>query len=71
MKNNLKNLLIKSKLIALGGQYKICKLEEIDRVTKNSIIMIDHSYGSPLSNEKFLSKKITFFLNNNIKILTL
>ena len=67
IKTSIKGLFLHKKLFLLYAKYQRCNLEKIKTIPSNSIVIIGHAYGSPSTKEDFLSRKVDFFLEKNIK----
>ena len=67
VKRNLRDVFFKSKVFLMKKNYENCQIKKIEKIPKESIVIIGHAYGSPTKKSDFISKKIQFFLKNNIQ----
>ena len=67
VKKNLRNVFLKSKVFLMKKNYESCQIKKIEKIPKESIVIIGHAYGSRTKKSDFISKKIQFFLKNNIE----
>ena len=67
IKNYIKKFIILNKIFLINSKYNKCDFKQIETVPQNSIVIIGHAYGSPLSKEEFISNKVDIFLKENIK----
>lgn len=67
IKNYIKKFITFNKIFLINSKYKKCDFQQIENVPKNSIVIVGHAYGSPLTKEEFISNKVDIFLKENIK----
>ena len=65
IKYHSRNLLRKTKTFLLTRKNTSCKINKIEYIPPESIVVIGHAYGSPSKKEDFISKKVQFFLKHN------